>query len=128
MVARVDRQRSCAHFRDWLLGIACLGALAGLAGCGGGSSSNPVNPTPMVTVSGAGQVRLGSTAQLSATVTNEANNAVTWQVNGVTGGSAATGTISTTGLYTPPAGDTDDQPGNDYRGQRGIANADRHRE
>ncbi len=57
----------------------------------------------MVTVNGSGQVRLGSTAQLSATVTNETNTSVTWQVNGITGGSAATGTISTSGLYTPPA-------------------------
>lgn len=30
-------------------------------------------------------------------------NAVTWQVNGTTGGSAATGTISATGLYRAPA-------------------------
>jgi len=31
------------------------------------------------------------------------HTAVTWQVNGTTGGAAATGTISTTGLYTAPA-------------------------
>jgi DNA-binding beta-propeller fold protein YncE len=30
-------------------------------------------------------------------------NAVTWQVNGMAGGSTATGTISNTGLYTAPA-------------------------
>jgi uncharacterized protein (DUF1800 family) len=46
---------------------------------------------------------LGSSAQLSATVTNASSMAVTWQVNGITGGSAAAGTISTTGLYTPPS-------------------------
>ncbi|HEV2619338.1 MAG TPA: DUF1800 domain-containing protein, partial [Acidobacteriaceae bacterium] len=39
----------------------------------------------------------------TATVTNETNTAVNWQVNGVSGGSAATGTISASGLYTPPA-------------------------
>jgi uncharacterized protein (DUF1800 family) len=55
-----------------------------------------------VTISGAPQARLGSTVQLSATVTNTTNTAVTWQVNGVAGGSGATGTISATGLYTPP--------------------------
>jgi uncharacterized protein (DUF1800 family) len=59
--------------------------------------------TPQITIGGASQVRLGSTAQLTATVTNETNTAVTWQVNGVTGGATATGTISATGLYTPPA-------------------------
>jgi uncharacterized protein (DUF1800 family) len=56
-----------------------------------------------VTVSGTSQVRLGSTTQFTATVTNETNTAVTWQVNGVTGGSATVGTISATGLYAPPA-------------------------
>ncbi len=56
-----------------------------------------------MTISGASQARLGSTVQLSATVTNTTNTAVTWQVNGVAGGSSATGTISATGLYTPPA-------------------------
>ncbi len=53
-------------------------------------------------MSGGGQVRLGSTAQFTVTVTNEANTAVTWQVNGVAGGSAALGTITSSGLYTPP--------------------------
>jgi uncharacterized protein (DUF1800 family) len=103
MSARVDQQCSCAHFGVWLLGVAFLGGFAGLSGCGGASSSASGSTTPLVTVTGAGQVRLGSTAQLSASVTNETNTAVTWQVNGVTGGSAATGTISTAGLYTPPA-------------------------
>jgi uncharacterized protein (DUF1800 family) len=58
---------------------------------------------PQVTVTGAAQVRLGATTQFTAAVTNEANTTVTWQVNGVNGGGSATGTISTTGLYTPPA-------------------------
>jgi uncharacterized protein (DUF1800 family) len=56
-----------------------------------------------VTISGASQARLGSTVQLTATVTNSTNPAVNWQVNGVAGGSSATGTVSATGLYTPPA-------------------------
>src|ERR1017187_5864431 len=65
--------------------------------------SAQVRTAPQVTVSGGGQVRLGSTAQFTATVTGETNSAVTWQVNGVSGGSAAVGTISAAGLYTPPA-------------------------
>jgi uncharacterized protein (DUF1800 family) len=56
-----------------------------------------------VSASSGGQVRLGSTAQFTATVTGETSSAVTWQVNGVNGGSAAVGTISAAGLYTPPA-------------------------
>ncbi len=84
-----------------------LGSMGWLVGCGGasgtGGSTGPA-PTPQVgvTVSGASQVRLGTTVQLAATVTNTTNTAVTWQVNGVTGGSVGTGTISATGLYTPP--------------------------
>jgi hypothetical protein len=45
----------------------------------------------------------GATRQFTATVANATNTAVTWQVNGVTGGNATTGTISTAGLYTAPA-------------------------
>jgi uncharacterized protein (DUF1800 family) len=41
--------------------------------------------------------------QLTAVVANSTSNAVTWQVNGVTGGSSSEGTITAAGLYTPPA-------------------------
>jgi regulation of enolase protein 1 (concanavalin A-like superfamily) len=50
----------------------------------------------------ASTLNVGATQQYAATVTNATNTAVTWQVNGVTGGSAGTGTISPTGLYTAP--------------------------
>jgi hypothetical protein len=40
--------------------------------------------------------------QFTATVTGTSNTAVTWKVNGTTGGSAETGTISQTGLYYAP--------------------------
>ncbi|MGB7602985.1 MAG: hypothetical protein WBM24_21970 [Candidatus Sulfotelmatobacter sp.] len=39
----------------------------------------------------------------SFTVTGSTDTSVTWAVDGTTGGSAATGTISTSGLYTAPA-------------------------
>jgi regulation of enolase protein 1 (concanavalin A-like superfamily) len=51
---------------------------------------------------GPASIQLGAQEQFSSTVTNEATTGVTWQVNGVTGGSASTGTISATGLYTAP--------------------------
>ena len=70
------------------------------SGCSSGSMGVPSSPS--VTVSSAGQVRLGSTDQFTATVTNESSTAVTWQVNSVSGGNSAVGTISATGLYTPP--------------------------
>jgi hypothetical protein len=40
--------------------------------------------------------------QFTATVTGSTNTAVSWSVDGVDGGSSATGTISASGLYTPP--------------------------
>src|SRR5438094_6986821 len=48
-------------------------------------------------------VGAGGTQQFTATVTNTNNTAVTWQVNGVPGGNATAGTISSAGLYTAPA-------------------------
>ena len=57
-----------------------------------------------VTVSPAtANVQEGSQQQFTATVTNTNDNAITWQVNGVTGGNASVGTISYCGLYTAPS-------------------------
>src|SRR5579859_6916113 len=50
-----------------------------------------------------GSVTISQTQQFTATVTGSANTAVTWQVDGTPGGSAALGTISAAGLYTPPS-------------------------
>ncbi len=81
--------------------------LAGLlAGCGGGGTATSTSqppPTPSISVSGGSQVRLGSTDSFTATVTNLSNNAVTWQVNSIAGGNSTVGTISSAGVYTPPA-------------------------
>jgi len=75
-------------------------------GCGssvGGGNSNPQGQQPSVAVSGSSQVRLGSTANYTAVVSNLANTAVTWQVNGVAGGNSTVGTITAAGVYTPPS-------------------------
>lgn len=81
--------------------------LAGLlAGCGGGGTATSTSqppPTPSISVSGGSQVRLGSTDSFTATVTNLSNNAVTWQVSSIAGGNSTVGTISSAGVYTPPA-------------------------
>ena len=45
---------------------------------------------------------INNTVPFTATVTNTTNTAVTWEMDGTTGGSITTGTISTTGLYTAP--------------------------
>ena len=45
----------------------------------------------------------GGTQQFSANVTGGHGGAVTWNVNGTPGGSAAIGTVSSSGLYTAPS-------------------------
>jgi hypothetical protein len=48
-------------------------------------------------------VQINGQQQFSATVTGNSNQAVTWDVNGIVGGSSTVGLInSTTGLYTAP--------------------------
>src|SRR5205807_6353593 len=61
-----------------------------------------ITPTAAVSVTispTSATVAAGGTQQFSATVQNTSNTAVTWQVNGVTGGNATVGTISSAGLY-----------------------------
>jgi len=52
---------------------------------------------------GAENVQPGGTATLSATLANTSNQAVTWEVNGVAGGNATLGTITSAGVYSAPA-------------------------
>src|SRR5437588_159670 len=47
-------------------------------------------------------VEVFSTQPFSATINGQPTTAVTWQVNGTTGGNTITGTISTSGLYSAP--------------------------
>ena len=56
-----------------------------------------VSPASATLQAGSGQ------QTFTATVTNTSATTVTWQVDGVTGGNATVGTISTAGLYTAPA-------------------------
>jgi uncharacterized protein (DUF1800 family) len=87
--------------------ILVLPFLCLLIGCGGGSTQSESTTTPQPSVAinpPAPSVRPGDPpVQFTATVANTSNTAVTWSVNGTTGGSAATGLISTTGQYTAPA-------------------------
>lgn len=61
----------------------------------GSSTSVAISPA-------SGEVITFGSIQFMATVTGNANTAVTWSVNGVIGGSAQTGSVSTTGLYKAP--------------------------
>ena len=66
----------------------------------------PISPL-VVTVSGPSTVTLGQAGQyaaaISAPLRGATNQSVSWAVNGVSGGNATVGTISASGLYTPPA-------------------------
>jgi len=88
-----------------------LAAAAALGGCTGTTKSSPPSNAgappsgSSVTVTVAppsANVRAGATQSFSATVKGSSNPSVTWQVNGVAGGSAATGTIGASGMYTAP--------------------------
>jgi hypothetical protein len=65
-------------------------------------TSPPGGGTVTLILTGATSVNLGSSSQYLASVTGSSNTAVTWTVNGVTGGNAIDGTISASGLYTAP--------------------------
>jgi hypothetical protein len=91
------------------LAVLSIAALPFFCGCAGVTSAvppvaptqPPATPAVMVLPSSA-SVATGGSQQFSATVTNESNTAVNWSVNGVSGGNATVGTISTAGLYTAP--------------------------
>lgn len=73
-------------------------AAAGQEGC------STVAPAILVEVCPAtDSVRTGGSATFVASVANTTNTAVSWQVNGVPGGSAAYGTVTSAGVYTAPA-------------------------
>ena len=92
--------RAISACRFFAIGLLATCLLL-VAGCSGGATAAPA--LPQVSVVGAAQVRIGTPQQFTATITNSTATAITWQVNGITGGTTATGTISTAGLYTPPA-------------------------
>jgi hypothetical protein len=73
------------------------------SGCGSSGISPPPIKLPTISVSPSSAfVASEGPQQFKATVTNESNPAVSWQVNGVAGGSPTNGTITDTGLYTAP--------------------------
>lgn len=88
--------------------LALAAAIPALCGCGGGSAPVPSLPTTTPAVSvvvtpATGTLLLGSTQTFKAVVSNTSNTAVTWSVDGVSGGNAAAGTITADGAYTAPA-------------------------
>jgi hypothetical protein len=81
---------------------------ASLAGCsglsdvnGGGNGGNPSGVAISLTPATA-TVVVEESAAFQASVTGSTNTAVTWEVNGIAGGSSTAGTINA-GVYTAPA-------------------------
>jgi hypothetical protein len=84
----------------FMLGIAMVSALAA---CSGLPKGTVASGTVTVTVQPANpNLSTFGTQTFTSTVTGSSNTAVSWQVNGVTGGSTTTGTISASGVYSAP--------------------------
>jgi hypothetical protein len=84
-----------------LLSLVAL-AFGSCGGGGGGGGTTPPAPVSITISPATATVPAGLTAHFTATVSNASNTAVTWQVNGTTGGDATVGTINSSGLYTAP--------------------------
>jgi arylsulfate sulfotransferase len=94
---------------DWqrfILSSVTMVLVISLSGCGGGSTGSGFQfeqlagfqVTPGAALLEAGQSAQFITAGASGSLVN-----LTWKVNGVAGGSAATGTISPSGVFTAPS-------------------------
>src|SRR5579864_1771044 len=85
---------------------ALAGALAAtilVCGCASGGGSTPPPVISVTVAPTSASVRAGSAQAFTATVTGTTNTAVTWQVNGITGGNSTVGTIDISGNYLAPA-------------------------
>jgi hypothetical protein len=88
--------------------LAVWGAAAALAGCSGssgGSGQNNGGSASGITLTltpASATVVVSQSAAFQATVTGSTNTAVTWEVNGITGGNSTLGTVAS-GVYTAPA-------------------------
>jgi uncharacterized protein (DUF1800 family) len=81
--------------------ILVMVAMASCAMSPVGTTSAPPPDNTTLTISPTtADVRVGSTQTFVPSITNET---LTWSVNGVAGGNATVGTISTSGVYTAPA-------------------------
>lgn len=87
--------------RTTLLVLVAVVPTCGLFTLGCGSSTS-VTPQTLTISSSTNAVLVGGTVQFQAQSQGGNSPSVTWSVNGVAGGGASTGTISTTGLYQAP--------------------------
>ena len=80
--------------------IVVLAACSGPIRNGGGGTGQVVVTLNLTSAT----VNVFGTQQFNASVTGSSNSVVTWQVNGVAGGSKATGFVSSNGLFVAPSG------------------------
>jgi hypothetical protein len=87
------------------MSVAIVGGVAGCGGGGGGTVAPRLAPQviQVLVTPKSGSVVLGNTTGFSASVTNTTDSVVSWSVNGVAGGNAGVGTITSAGAYTAPA-------------------------
>ena len=88
----IDLNRGINHLPKRLLLLAVVTALI-WAGCGGKKDTTPAGVAVTISPTTA-SVQGATTQQFTATVTGSTNTAVSWQVNGVSGGDATNGTIT----------------------------------
>ncbi|MFZ0796086.1 MAG: hypothetical protein WAM65_20140, partial [Candidatus Korobacteraceae bacterium] len=94
-------QSEVPQMKKSLLTAFALLLIGSLSACGGSGGNIPTGPAVSVSPATA-NVQEGGTQQFTATVTNTTSTTVNWQVNGVAGGNATVGTVSSSGLYTAP--------------------------
>ncbi len=91
--------------------LACLVVfgIPGLVSCGGGGASTPPPPTSTITSvsvnTTAHLLRSSQPIQFTSIVQGTGGfiDTVNWSVNGISGGNAANGTVSSSGIYTAPS-------------------------
>src|SRR5437588_2315103 len=93
-----------SRVRRIMCALVCLLAMLGIGGCGSGNGGGTQIVAVNISPARAAIVAVTQMVQFKATVTGDPSNSVTWSVDGAAGGNAAVGTISSGGLYTPPAG------------------------
>src|SRR5260370_4042763 len=83
---------------SFMVGLTSIFFLVSCGGGGDGGQQITVTIDPTSTI-----VTVSQVTPFKDTVTGTTNTAVNWEVNGVVGGTASTGTISASGAYTAPA-------------------------
>ncbi len=82
--------------------VGCGGGSLGSGGSGGGNPPPPPASSVTLTPTSA-TIHAGETVTFKATVNGTTDQTLAWSVNGVVGGNASLGTVSTAGLYQAPA-------------------------